>query len=333
MEIAKIILDFISAIIWPVVVITIVLMFRKQISNRLQDIKELELPGGFKATLNEVKKFVVGSKEVSEKKVSAKLVEHSFELNITNDLQLSVFNARINIEKEISRMIQLSQLGFEFQEINILNKIDKLSELKWINNDTKDSLRKFISITNQVVHSQIKSEDELNEALKISSIIYYHIRYIRIIRELLDNFNGNMLWQTDKGVNNKKYHIFSAIASEAQLFDYSYEAFCEAANLFNEKNPEVHHNWRPGGHIIIPSMQEYVNILKFRASEISRYINVKSDEMWRKDFNEWHWPKEWETTWNRPLSSLGNSYNEMHLELLKTNSAINLYENKLLNVN
>ena len=162
MEIAKLILDFISAIIWPVVVITIVLMFRRQISNRLQDIKELELPGGFKATLNEVKKFVVGSKEVSGKKISAKLTEHSFDLHISNDLQLSVFNARINIEKEISRMIQLSPNGYALHQINILNKIDKLFEIKWINTDTKDSLRKFISVTNQVIHSRIKSEDEMN---------------------------------------------------------------------------------------------------------------------------------------------------------------------------
>ncbi|MDF2449470.1 MAG: hypothetical protein K0R26_1974 [Bacteroidota bacterium] len=54
MEKAKLIIDLIGMLIWPTVVMTIVLIFRKQIIIRLKDIKEVEF-GGFKAKLNEIK--------------------------------------------------------------------------------------------------------------------------------------------------------------------------------------------------------------------------------------------------------------------------------------
>jgi len=55
MEVLKLIIELIKALIWPSVIFTVVLMFRKQIRQRLQDVNELELPGGFKAKLSEVK--------------------------------------------------------------------------------------------------------------------------------------------------------------------------------------------------------------------------------------------------------------------------------------
>jgi hypothetical protein len=55
MEVAKLIVDLLGAIVWPVTVLIIILIFRKQINSRLKDVKEVELPGGFKAKLNKAK--------------------------------------------------------------------------------------------------------------------------------------------------------------------------------------------------------------------------------------------------------------------------------------
>ncbi|KAB2916162.1 MAG: hypothetical protein F9K23_08610 [Bacteroidetes bacterium] len=51
MEIAKIIAEYLKILIWPVVILIIVRMFRGQIISRFKDINELEFPGGFKAKL------------------------------------------------------------------------------------------------------------------------------------------------------------------------------------------------------------------------------------------------------------------------------------------
>jgi hypothetical protein len=51
MEIAKLIVDLIGKIIWPLVLMIIIWKFRKQIAIRLKDVNEIEFPG-FKAKLD-----------------------------------------------------------------------------------------------------------------------------------------------------------------------------------------------------------------------------------------------------------------------------------------
>ena len=45
MEKAKLILDFVDKLIWPIVIMTIVLIFRKHIVKRFQDIKNVKGAG------------------------------------------------------------------------------------------------------------------------------------------------------------------------------------------------------------------------------------------------------------------------------------------------
>jgi hypothetical protein len=54
MEVAKLIVDFIGKVIWPIIIFIIVWRLRKPIAARLKDINEIELPGGFKAKLDKV---------------------------------------------------------------------------------------------------------------------------------------------------------------------------------------------------------------------------------------------------------------------------------------
>jgi len=326
METAKLIVDLIGTLIWPLVVMTIVLMFRKQIISRLKDIKELELPGGFKATLNEVKEIVSTSVQLQEKKIAPQLTEDNFLISQPENLEVSVFNLRLNIEREVSRIIQISPEWERSDTRTLKSKVDILLELGWIDKNIYGSLISFVEITNELFHLTGKSNRDLNDLFKIGSTLYYHIRYLKTVRELLDNFNGNMLWQTEKGVRNKKYHFYSAIASETERFDYSYEAFVDAATKFNIKDPKVHHNWRPWGEILIPTLEEYIQILEFRKAELTRVLNNPQKAHQDKKFDEWQWPEDWEIQWNRPL--MRESFNETQLELIRTQAAIDLYKNK-----
>ena len=65
MEIAKLIVDLIGKIIWPIVLLVVVVKFRKQIVSRFKDINEIEFPGGFKAKLSQVIQATV--EEVTDK--------------------------------------------------------------------------------------------------------------------------------------------------------------------------------------------------------------------------------------------------------------------------
>lgn len=62
MEKLKLIIELIKAIIWPTLVMTIIMMFRKQIMDKFKDIKNVEFPGGFKLALNEAKAIIEETK-------------------------------------------------------------------------------------------------------------------------------------------------------------------------------------------------------------------------------------------------------------------------------
>jgi hypothetical protein len=326
MEIAKLIVDLLGKVIWPAVVVTIVLMFHKQIIARLKDIKELELPGGFKATLNEVKEIVSTSIELKEKQIEPQLTEDNFLISPPENIQVSVFNLRLSIEREVSRLIQISSAWERSDTRSLKAKVEILYKLGWLNRNVYEGLMSFVEMTNELFHVSGKSDKDLNDLFKIGSTLFYHIRYLKIVRELIDNFNGNLLWYTEKGVRNKKYHFYSAVASEAERFDYSYEAFVDAATKFNLRDPKVHNNWRPGGEILIPTLDEYIQILEFRKSELTRVLNNPQKAHQDQNFNEWQWPQDWQIQWNRPL--MKDSFNETQLELIRTQAAIDLYRRK-----
>jgi len=329
METAKLIVDLLGKLIWPVVIMAIFLMFRKQIIIRLKDIKVLELPGGFKATLDEVKEIISTSSQLKEKIIDPQLTEDNFLISPPENIQVSVFNLRLNIEREVSRLIQISSEWKRSDKRTLRTKVDILHKLGWIDKNVNDGLISFVEITNELFHLTEKSDKDLNDLLKIGSTLFYHIRYLKIVRELIDNFNGNLLWEAERGVRNKKYHFYSAVASEAERFDYSYEALVDAATKFNLKDPKVHNNWRPRGEILIPTLDEYIQILEFRKSELTRVLNNPQKAHQDETFNEWQWPQDWQIQWNRPL--MKDSFNETQLELVRTQAAIDLYRHKKTN--
>jgi hypothetical protein len=77
MELAKLILNFISSLVWPSVALIIVLLFRKQIRGRFKDIQTIELPG-IKATLNSEKVKAIIEETASEISASGDNIEKGF---------------------------------------------------------------------------------------------------------------------------------------------------------------------------------------------------------------------------------------------------------------
>lgn len=76
MEIAKIILEYIQALIWPGIVVFLALSFRNETAALLGRIKSAKLPGGVSFDLNEkIQEVKVLSNEVKET-VSARQEEH-----------------------------------------------------------------------------------------------------------------------------------------------------------------------------------------------------------------------------------------------------------------
>lgn len=95
MEAAKLIVDLIGKLIWPIVLIIIIWKFRKQIAIRLKDVNEIELPGGFKAKL--------------EKAIDARIEK----LDLIEDLEVQIEKEQVN-KIEPNKKVQQNQTLLAF---------------------------------------------------------------------------------------------------------------------------------------------------------------------------------------------------------------------------
>ncbi len=66
MEIAKLVLEYLKILVWPSVILTIVLIFRRQIESLIERLQEADLPGGVSISLRaEIREARELSKQVS----------------------------------------------------------------------------------------------------------------------------------------------------------------------------------------------------------------------------------------------------------------------------
>ena len=118
MEIAKIILEYIQALIWPGIVVFLALSFRNETAALLGRIKSAKLPGGVSFDLNEkIQEVKVLSNEVQET-VSAKQEEHKGKPTIP----LTEANARLiqlGLQPSPSGMDMSYYLQFASQDPNL----------------------------------------------------------------------------------------------------------------------------------------------------------------------------------------------------------------------
>ncbi|MFC5664994.1 hypothetical protein ACFP3U_18660 [Kitasatospora misakiensis] len=108
---------------------------------------------------------------------------------------------------------------------------------------------------------------------------------------------GHAIWHLHPKESRNRYLHWAAIASEAPIFEYSYEILAEAANRINES----------GGpdRIQLPAMREFIEILKFRLSELQRLRarelrSLRGNRVDPVD-DHWRWPDEWNIPWNGPI--------------------------------
>jgi hypothetical protein len=324
-EWAKVIVQAVQVLIWPVTVLIILLMFKRQISGRLASVTKAELPGGLKFELGELKDAVEKSPELAKRSISPSMLPSDKEPIRIDDPLLAVINVRLEIEREVVRLAQVSLGSNRAVRFDISLLISQLSEKQVLSKGTRDKLLEYTRITNKILHTSGISADDIVKSLSIGASLLSHLRYVRAVEQLLRDFDGSLQWHwREADRTNRKYHFWSAIADSLPEFDYSYEAFREAAVKFNTLKAGSKY-----GEVYIPPMQEFLKILEFRRGELERILQGRwwNGDEWEK-LQRWQWPQEWgEITWNAPIV---HSANEAEVELLRTDRAIEQYSQQEL---
>jgi hypothetical protein len=324
-EWAKIILQAVQALVWPITVLVILLMFKRQISGRLSSLTKAELPGGLKFELSELKDAVDKSPELTKRSIPASLLSPSAEPSRADDPLLAVISTRLEVEREIVRLAQISLGHRKAGKFDIPLLVSQLSEKQVLSKETLNKLFEYIRVTNKIIHSAGIGVDDIGKSLSIGTSLLAHIRYVRGVEQLLRDFDGNLLWHwREKDGSNRKFHFWSAIADSLPEYDYSYEAFQEAAAKFNGQRANDKFV-----EIYIPPSHEFIKVLEFRRGELERILQGKWWDGYEwENLKEWQWPQEWgKITWTGPIVE---SANEAEVELFRTERAIERYSQQVL---
>jgi hypothetical protein len=220
MEIAKLIVDLIGKVIWPLVLMVIVWKFRKQIAIRLKDINEIELPG-FKAKLDRaiderfekkteeldlIEELELIKEEQIKNELSAKIDYEEDEAGSDTLLAFTANTTHVeNLKYDIyyDPVTRNHNLPFKYIGLYAWKKIFAVGEVRKIVSCDYDN-GKLIG-TNGYNLEQLSADEYERIKGIIENTVYYDIKHgIKFF--LVDKFyNTNYIKSSDYPIRAKKY--------------------------------------------------------------------------------------------------------------------------------
>jgi hypothetical protein len=199
MEITKLVLEFVRALVWPLTVLTLSLFFRGEIKKVLARLRKAVLPGGVSVDLQEEVQDV---KELSETvqstpppsgrkttpsipltEVNARMFKLGlapmlsgldvayFRSKAETDPVLALAGLRIDLETMMRNVAVGFKLQFALTE-PISRLLARLREAGSITPDQKHLAQKILSVCNQAMHGRFVSRGEAEEVVKAAEVLF-----------------------------------------------------------------------------------------------------------------------------------------------------------------
>ncbi|MCX4624434.1 hypothetical protein [Streptomyces albogriseolus] len=300
-------IDAARTLVWPVTILAVIFLFRRQIRELLPHVQEAEF-GGLKLRLDTLQKEVKESPENTRRRLSSE------------DLTAT----RLAIEEQLIELSQV-RLGFDRRRTRhpeVL--VSVLSDKGVLSESVAASLTDYFWITDQLLRAPSVDDNDAMHALCVGDMLFANVRHRYLVEHLVHDFMGHGVWQPPPGEPNK-YHFWSVIASEVPEFDYRYEVLTEAVGRFKERDQRA--------EMPLPALSEFVEILKFRREEIRRVLDLpwgtEAAARMRNQGRNWNWPEEWgHIGWHGPVVRPDTPF-EVEKQYFLTSRAIELYSNRL----
>lgn len=327
--------QLLGTIAWPLTVMILVVMLRKEIRDLIRSVKEVKYPGGSITLKEEIKQLETTLEEstATVKTLPTQAVQQ-IPTSSRADSQLSIAHMRLEVEKEL---FQLSQIALREPAItgwHVGRQIDELEKANILTAQLTDAIRTFIDLSNRIIHAPDTPDEVALRAASIGSSLVAELRHKRLVRRMVDDFDGHGLWHMYRHVDesSRKYYFWSAVAASLLEFDYDYGVYREAIEQHNQRMQTYEANGRQSLYVL--SLEEFVKVLEFREKELLRLIDVWHSHGGWRDFekaNEWRWPKDWGNLgWSSPIIRDRLSLFTAQQDLMQTRAALDRYRSLLL---
>ncbi len=201
-ELLKIILDFISKLVWPIIVVIFVFVFRKEIRKLVDKAKKLELPGGIsiETVTEEISKAQELAEEIkserkpeiqtiinqsspeTETKANKRMIELGLEASPSGldldyykriaeiDLRLAMVGLRIDFEMMLRNLAKGFQIDVQEKE-SISKTISNLFAKGAITSRQYEFINTIFKISNAAAHGAEITKEQVFKVLEIGQVL------------------------------------------------------------------------------------------------------------------------------------------------------------------
>lgn len=326
--------QLLGSVAWPVTILILVLVFRKQVADRLnQPMAKLKIPGTeIEFAVNELESKLQTT--TSEPSPTSGDTGDQLLYFASGDLQLSVARLRVGIENDLFRIAQIKGKSDAAKPFTINQRLNDLIESNALTLSFADNLRSFVDISNRIIHGVEIPDNVKGRATIIGASLAAQLEHLRKVIEMEREFDAHGLWHMHIHLPDdaKKYYWWSAVAAACPDFDYDYSVYREAAERHNNRLIQRMGGDRAKkGMVGVLPLSEFISVLEFRESELSRIAAAwEQGHEAMSAANNWQWPEEWGNIgWGGPVVR-GLSFNEVERQLMQTRNALARYRTRNL---
>lgn len=321
MTASTLIAELVSSLAWPVTVLSIMLLFRRQLLRLLQRIAKVEYAGASITLQDEVSQL--------NKKRTQAAESAAFQ---PQDLTVLVASVEAEAERELFRVAQIEAGRGAMSATSLGHLVVLLREQEALPAELLDAVNDFSALANRLRSLSGVPPRSLTKILTSAHQLLYQLHKHGLVVRMVYEFASHGLWHMHQDLHGpaQRYYWWSAVASECPEFEYDYEVYYIAATRYNQQlRASLGREAAAKGLIEVVSLEDYVAILRFREAELVRVLEAeKGGQESYSEINRWRWPEHWgEITWSGPVVR-GSTWTAQR-DLRETRRAIKLHEERL----
>ena len=211
MDIARIVLEYVQALAWPVVSLTLVLLFRRELASLVATIQRARLPGGvqldWKRELEAAEAVAQRIEESTEVRgapqltgVLGPLVQKAGNLGLQTSLSgydfsyyfqlaetdpnLALAGLRMELERMLQNLANVHEVSFDPYSTSANALARKLSQLGILPREQEHLLRRVVSLANAALHGRdVSREDSLRAIDAAEPLRRFYLNWLAKLTE------------------------------------------------------------------------------------------------------------------------------------------------------
>lgn len=309
--------------IWPVTVLVVVLLFRRQIAGRVGAIRRARLPGGVSLELDALEMEVVRTPELEARRIGVATFEATDDSTrgvLPTDGSFTVAEARVELERALRRLSFAVSRDEEFATRSIEDVLLDLRSRDELSVHVARQAQDFLRLSAAAFSSGLNDEDVV-AFHTVGSLLASHINYLTRVASISTAVWGHELWHLveERGRRDSEGKtVLAAIATILPEVSYDYGLFKDAIHRASLTIDD--RNWprdaAPRFDRLLVTESEFLEVVVFRRNELRRILRLFDRSSWLAyDEQGGHLPDElyykWPRTWgdipfNTPVT--GHSY-------------------------